>query len=140
MPPGRPIISYVKSVSRRSSLHLLDSLHVISLCDFSCHNNSILFTMYVASLYTNLPIDESLEAVSRAFLCHLDPMLPDASILSILAVLLRNNDFIWCDEGVSPDSRRRDGLSIRPRGASFSNIFLSEWEEKVLAWDKKPAF
>ncbi len=153
MPPGRPIISDVGSVSRkcaslvefflaplarRAPSFVRDSLHVISrLKGFTVPDEAILFTMDVSSLYTNVPIDEGLAAVSRAFLKYPDPKRPDASILSILSLLLRNNDFFFKDEHFLQTHGTAMGSAY---GASFANIFLAEWEEKIFSYNKRPSF
>ena len=103
MLPGRPIVSDVGSVSRpcaslvehflapiaqaapsylRDSHHLLPLLLDVNLCD-----DSLFFTMDVASLYNNIPVEGGLQAVSDAFLEHKDTRRPDLSILSILRLL-----------------------------------------------------
>ena len=88
-PPGRPVVSDVKSESSNvarmidfflfplvSSLDsfILDSRHLIALLDdVSLNSHSLLCTFDVRSLYTNVPIEEGLRRVQRAFHLHPDP-------------------------------------------------------------------
>ena len=153
IPPGRPIISDVGSVSRRCASFVeyflaplarripsfvRDSLHVISRLDnFFVPDSAILFTMDITSLYTNVPIDEGIAAVGRAFLRYPDPRRPDASILSMLSLLLRNNDFVFNNEHFLQTHGTAMGSAY---GASFASIFLGEWEEKIFSCDKRPSF
>ena len=153
MPPGRPIISDVNSVSRKcaslidyflsplaklNASFVRDSLHVIArLKDTEVSNDSILFTMDITSLYTNVPIDEGIECVGRSFLQHPDPKRPDATILTMLKLLLTNNDFYFRDKHYLQTHGTAMGSAY---GASFANIFLGEWETRIFARNKVPAF
>ena len=151
MPPGRPIVSDVDSVSRpcasflehflapiaqsapsylRDSHHLLALLQHITLCD-----NSLFFTMDVADLYNNIPIDEGVECVARAFSRHPDARRPDLTCLTMLRLLLNSNVFVF-------GSRRFLQLRGTPMGGaysgSFATIYLADWEEKIRAHPQQP--
>ena len=153
MPPGRPIISDVDSVSRRcASLveHFLapvarslpsyvrDSLDVIAKIDsLRVSDSTILFTMDISSLYTNVPTAEGLQAVSRAFLRHPDVKRPDLTILSILRLLLNSNDFVYRQERFLQVQGTAMGSAY---GGSYASIFLGEWEGRICDRDLKPEF
>ena len=144
MPPGRPIVSDTDSVSRkcaslveyflnpiaqRTQSYVRDSLHVVSLLqDFHCETPFILFTFDIASLYTNVPIEEGVAAVGRAFLKHKDPQRPDLTILSLLRLLLTSNDFIFKNRRFLQTHGTAMGCAF---GSSFANIFLAEWEAAI---------
>lgn len=150
MPPGRPIVSDTNSVSRKSAdlvecflaplakltpTYVRDSLHVVSILkDVVVPDDVILFTMDINSLYTNIPIEDGLAAVSRAFLKHQDPRRPDLTILSILRTLLTSNDFVFRKERFLQIKGVAMGSAF---GASLANIYLIEWEEKVLKTSPK---
>jgi hypothetical protein len=107
MPPGRPIVSDVDSVSRpcasflehflapiaqSAPSYLRDSHHLIALLhDVTLTSDSLFFTMDVTDLYNNIPIEEGLKAVSRAFLRFPDPKRPDLTCISMLQLLLTSN-------------------------------------------------
>ena len=146
MPPGRPIVSDVGSVSRpcasflehflapiaqSAPSYLRDSHHLIALLqDVPLFSDSLFFTMDVANLYNNIPIDAGLGAVSSAFLCHPNPRRPDLTCLSMLRLLLTSNVFVFRD---------RSFLQLKgtPMGGaysgSFATIYLAQWEEKTRA-------
>jgi len=151
MPPGRPIVSDVNSVSRpcaafvehflspivqASPSYLRDSQHLLAILqDFLLSPDSIFFTMDVSNLYNNVPIEEGLQAVSKAFLLHKDPRRPDASILSMLRILLTSNVFIF---------NNRQYLQLRgtPMGGaysgSFASIYMTDWEKKAASYHLTP--
>lgn len=151
MPPGRPIVSDTLSVSRswasfiehflapvaqRSRSYVRDSLHVVSLLQsVSLSGPVLLFTMDVTSLYTNIPTEEGVAAVGRAFLRHKDPRRPDLSVLSILRLLLNTNDFVFKGERFLQVHGTAMGSAY---GASYANIFLNEWEEKAQNFSAAP--
>lgn len=151
MPPGRPIVSDTGSVSRRcASLieyflaplakqarsYFRDSLHLISLLD-SVHVSpgTILFTMDITSLYTNIPTEDCIEAVSRAFLKFPDPKRPDLTLLSMLRLLLTANDFTFLSQRFLQLQGTAMGCAF---GASYANIFLAEWEDQIYVYHSAP--
>jgi len=151
MPPGRPIVSDVGSVSRpcasflehflapiaqSASSYLRDSHHLIALLqDVTLTSDSVFFTMDVADLYNNIPIDAGLEAVSRAFLSFPNTKRPDLTCLSMLHLLLTSNVFVF-------GSRRFLQLQGTPMGGaysgSFATIYLAQWEEKIRSHPLQP--
>ena len=152
-PPLRPIVSDVGSVSRAcasfieyflapiaqsSSSYLRDSQHLIALLsDIQLSPHSLFFTMDVANLYNNIPIQEGIEAVSRAFLEFPDPKRPDASLLTMLGILLSRNCFTF-------NEHQYLQLQGTPMGGAFSgsfaNIYMTEWEAKACALSPRPRF
>ena len=153
IPPCRPIVSDVSSVSRtcaslvefflaplarRGKSYVRDSLHVISrLQDVKCPEESFLVTFDVASLYTNIPTEDGINAVKNAFIKFPDPRRPDLTILSMLRILLTNNNFIFGEERFLQVQGTAMGCAFGP---SYANIFLAEWEEHVFLYHIKPLF
>jgi hypothetical protein len=151
MPPGRPIVSDVKSVSRNcASLveyflapiarqlqsYVRDSMQVIAILKrFSLPPGAFFFTLDVTSLYTNIPHEEGIAACSRAFLRFPDEKRPDLSILSILRIILCSNDFSFCKERFLQTHGTAMGCAF---GGSYASIFLGEWEERALCLEKAP--
>ncbi len=151
MPPGRPIVSDTGSISRRCASfieyflaplakrarsYVRDSLHFISCLD-SVHISpgDLLFTMDIASLYTNIPTEDGIEAVSKAFLKFPDPKRPDLTLLSMLRLLLTSNDFTFCSKRFLQLQGTAMGCAF---GGSYANIFLSEWEERIYTHHTAP--
>ena len=151
MPPGRPIVSDVGSVSRscanliehflapivqRSSSYLRDSLHLIALLDtVELEQDTLFFTMDVVNLYGNIPIKEGLQAVSSAFLQHPDPKRPDLSLLTMLRLLLTRNAFVF-------NGQQYLQLTGTPMGGAYSGslacIYMSQWETRTLSHPLQP--
>ena len=151
MPPGRPIVSDVGSVSRScaslvehflspivqaSPSYLRDSQHLLAILqDVSLSSESIFFTMDVNNLYNNVPIEEGIRAVSEAFLVHKNPQRPDATIISMLRLLLTSNVFVF-------NNRQYVQLRGAPMGGaysgSFASIYMTAWEENAAAYQFKP--
>ena len=146
MPPGRPIISDKESITRNASnivefflkplcillpSHLKDSNHLVALLRRSTiSETSILFTFDVAALYTNVPIEEGITCVSQAFLSHPCSSRPDATIISILRLLLTTNTFRFDDQHF----QQVHGVAMgKCFGGSFANLFLGTWERNALA-------
>ena len=151
MPPGRPIVSDVGSVSRpcasflehflapiaqSAPTYLRDSHHLIALLqDTPLHYDSLLFTMDVADLYTSIPIEAGLEAVSSMFLRHPNPKRPDLTCLSMLRLLLKNNVFTFQDRSFLQQKGTPMGGAY---SGSFATIYLAQWEEKTRAHPLQP--
>lgn len=144
MPSGRPIVSDVKSVTRacaslveyflgpiarKADSYVRDSSHVISLIhDCSIEVSSFLVTFDIKSLYTNIPTDNGVAAVSEAFKKYPDPKRPDLTILTMLRLILTHNTFLFKGELFL----QRQGTAMGcPFGPSYANIFLAQWEDKL---------
>lgn len=144
-PPGRPVISDVNTessnvarmidyflfplVSRLDSF-ILDSRHLISLLDtVTLAPHSLLCTFDVRSLYTNVPIEEGLRRVSRAFLRNPDPRRPDNTIIDLLRISLEHNDFCFADSLWLQTSGVAMGKAF---GGAFAGLYLGEWEHQAL--------
>ncbi len=153
MPPGRPIVSDVSSVTRacasfvehflgplarKNESYVRDSTHIIaSLHDFPVSDPSFLVTLDVSSLYTNIPTDDGLAAVRSAFLRNPDSRRPDLTLLSMITVILKNNAFVFRGERFLQKSGTAMGCAF---GASFANIFLALWEEKIFNVYRPPVW
>ena len=152
MPPGRPIVSDVQSISRRSASlieyflaplarladsYVRDSLHVTAILQaltFDCP--VILFTFDITSLYTNIPTEDGIAAVSRAFLGHKDTRRPDLTVISMLRLLLTTNDFSFRGEHFLQTQGTAMGCAF---GASYANIYLTEWDQAIQRHSHPPA-
>lgn len=146
MPPGRPIVSDVKTnssatakliefflnpLARQLRSHVRDSFHLIALLrSVILSTNAIFVTLDVRSLYTNVPIDEGIRRVTRAFLRHPDTNRPNAEIIELLKLSLTSNDFVFEDEVWIQASGVAMGKAF---GGSFCNVYLGEWEATALA-------
>ena len=145
-PPGRPIVSDVNSESRRisnfidfflrplaekSPSFLLDSLHVIAILrEMLVPVNSFLFTLDVESLYTTTPVDETIDIISDLFVRYPDKRRPDLTLISLLKLVLKNNDF----KVNNTHWKQISGVAMgKAFAGSFCNIFMNHWEEGAIA-------
>ena len=146
MPPSRPIVSDSGSISRNVAdlidfflkplcamlpSHLRDSSHFIAILrQTSISHSTLLFTLDVESLYTCIPIEDGIQAVSRAFLQNPDPSRPDLTLLSLLRLTLSTNNFCFDDQ----EWLQIHGVAMgKAYGGSFANLFLGQWEKQALS-------
>lgn len=146
MPPGRPIIADVRTnssatakliefflnpLARKLPSYVRDSFHLVALLRSArLHPCSLLVTFDVRSLYTNVPVEEGIQRVRRAFLRQPDPNRPDAEILELLHLSLTHNDFVYEDQTYVQISGVAMGKAF---GGSFCNVYMGEWEMTALA-------
>ncbi len=148
-PPGRPIVSDVGSethhtakliefflgpLAQRLPSHLSDSLEVIAkLSQVTLQPESLFCSVDVRSLYTNIPIDEGLCRIRRAFSRFPCADRPDEQILELLHISLTENSFFF--EGRS--WLQTSGVAMgKAFGGSFANLYLGEWEHS--AFERTP--
>ena len=146
MPPSRPIVSDSGSISRNVAdlidfflkplcatlpSHLRDSQHFIAILrQTPISHSTLLFTLDVESLYTCIPIEDGIRAVSRAFLLNPDPSRPDLTLLSLLRLTLTTNNFSFDDQ----EWLQTHGVAMgKAYGGSFANLFLGHWEKLALS-------
>ena len=146
MPPSRPIISDSGSISRNVAdlidfflkplctmlpSHLRDSQHFIAILrQTPVSPSTLLFTLDVESLYTCIPINDGINAVSRAFLTNPDPSRPDLTLLSLLRLTLSTNNFSFDGQ----EWLQIHGVAMgKAYGGSFANLFLGQWEKHALS-------
>jgi hypothetical protein len=146
-PPGRPIVSDVDSESYAVSKfideflqqivikldsYVRDTDHfqaLIQKVNIPAATEAHLFTLDVVSLYTNIPTDEGIACVTRAFRENPDPGRPDASLLTLLKLILQRNDFRFGEQWFLQTQGTAMGKSFAP---SYSNIFMGYWESEGL--------
>ena len=145
MAPGRPIVTDIDSPSRKCSDHinffllplcalqpsyLKDSGHLIAILrSVTLNTDALLFTMDVEALYTNIPLEEGIQAVAEAFRRHPSPERPDLSLLTLLRLILSSNFFHFGDTLW----RQSSGVAMgNPFGGAFANIFMASWESQAL--------
>ena len=144
-PPGRPIISDCSSESYTVSEYIdhflqpLASKHASYLKDTTdflnklktvkITENSLLVTMDVESMYTNIDHESGMSAVKQAFENYPDPIRPDEQILDLLEISLKNNDFQFNGETFIQVKGTAMGKKYAP---SYANIFMAKFETEAL--------
>jgi len=142
MPEGRPIVSDVNSETYRISefidyyLNPLGAKHesylkntydfVNKIRNFAVDNNYLLVTGDITSLYTNMNIDRSLDCVKKIFAENKDEKRPDDSILQLLEISLKNNDFQFNDKNYLQIMGTAMGKRFAP---ALANIYLLEFDK-----------
>ena len=141
VPPGRPIISDVNSVTYQISKYintfllplakLTDSYlidtddFILKLSDLYLPRHCYLFTLDVKSLYTNIPINEGIDTVKLFFERFPDPKRPDQHLLDLMRICLCNHEFMFNNNRYL----QRWGTAMgTPFAPNYANLYLSEWE------------
>ena len=156
--PGRPITSGNNSPTEKISIYVdthlkpivskLDSFvkddmeflqHIQTINDnHILKDESILCTMDVTSLYTNIPHDDGIRACKEALNAR-DKQCPATSFLSILIkLILTLNNFVFNDKHYLQIHGTAMGTSMAP---NYANIFMGALETDMLAKAEfKPTF
>ncbi|XP_061915846.1 uncharacterized protein LOC133658165 [Entelurus aequoreus] len=154
IPPGRPIVSDCGSETYRTAEfidHFLTPLSVLhdsylrDTYDFidkiksvNIPPDAILFTIDIDSLYTNIDIDEGIQAVKNVFYKYRDVSRPEKEILQLLEINLRRNDFEFDGRFYLQIKGTAMGKKFAP---AYANIFMAEWETSALAaCPKRPLY
>ena len=146
MPPGRPIVSDCGSDTNRVAEYIdhflapLGSIHpsfvkdtpdfLKKISDLKPSKDSLLVTIDVDALYTNINNQDGLEAVRQSFLNHPSNNRPDQEILELLQLCLENNDFIFNKEWFLQTYGTPMGRKFAP---NYANLFMAHWEKEALA-------
>ena len=145
IPPGRPIVGNCNSEDTQIC-KFIDSFlrpivaqqpHILSntdqlltaIEDIKIEDNSILFSLDVNSLYTNIPIIRGIEIVKEYFEKYPQQKRPDQHILELLKIALLKNDFYFNGQHF----RQIKGVSMGKQfGPNFANLYMCKWENHVL--------
>ena len=141
MPPGRPIISdcssesytvseyidhFLQPIASKHESYLKDTSDFLNkLKQVKINESSLIVTMDVESMYTNIDHESGLAAVKKAFQNHPDPCRPDQEILDLLELSLKNNDFQFNGETFLQVKGTAMGKKFAP---SYANIFMADFE------------
>lgn len=91
--------------------------------------NSLLFTIDIDSLYTNVETKTRLEAVKKWFFKYPNVKRPDKNILELLEINLTKKNFEFNSEFYLQTKGTAMGKKIT---LSYANIYMANWEES--AW------
>jgi len=146
IPPGRPIVSDCSSETYRTAefidfyLNPLSIIHTSYLKDtydflsrikqLFIPQDAMLFTMDVDSLYTNIDIQEGIQAIKNIFRKHPNKKRPDKELLQLLEINLTRNDFEFNGEFFLQIKGTAMGKKFAP---AYANIFMAEWETSALS-------
>jgi hypothetical protein len=91
--------------------------------------NTLLLTMDVVSLYTNIPHDEGIEACKEAWDTRVDPDIPATYLVKLLTHVLKLNNFEFNDQHYLQVNGTAMGTKMAP---SYANIFTGKLETDLL--------
>ena len=143
--PGRPVISSINchtaNLSKFVDYHLQEhvtktSSYVKDTTDFlnktkdiNVPPNSLLVTMDVKSLYTNIPNGEGLSAINDTLKNSNTPTSLKTVILTFLELILTLNNFIFNSEHYLQIKGCAMGTKCAP---SYANLFMDNFETKYI--------
>ena len=154
IPPGRPIVSDCSSESYEVSKYIDHFLQPLAVSHDSFLKNtddflyklrqvrvkpdSLLVTLDVESMFTNIDNRTGIKAVREAFRKNPDSKRDDDLILELLKLCLENNDFEFNGKKYLQISGTSMGKTLAP---GYCNITMAKWETEALARSHyKPTF
>lgn len=146
VPPGRPIVSdcnsdtyrlaefieyHLKPISNKHQSYIKDTYDFIEkIKNVKIPQESLLFTLDIDSLYTNIDTEAGLKAVKKWLKRYPDKTRPDEHLLELLKINLTQNDFEFDKKFYIQVRGTAMGKRFAP---SYANIYMAEWEETALA-------
>ncbi|KAL9988930.1 hypothetical protein ACROYT_G003426 [Oculina patagonica] len=110
--PGRPIVSANGHPTEKQTL--------------PC---TILVTLDVSSLYTNIPTNEGINACRRVLDQRTDKSIPTEKLCDLMRIILTMNNFVFNGEHFI----QQHGIAMGTRMApAFANLFMGDFERKAL--------
>ena len=146
-PPGRPIISsngcpterisayvdiHLKPLVQSTETYIRDTkdflIHLQSLPDLP--PGTLLVTMDVVGLYTNIPHSEGLEAAQRMLDTRSTLNPPTEDLINLMEHVLNLNCFVYNNTHYRQKHGTAMGTKMAP---SYANIFMADLERRLLA-------
>ena len=150
-PVGRPIISGCEGPTERLSFfvdkllqpivqqqrsYLKDTTDFINFIEKTkVSQNTILVSMDVTSLYTNIPQAEGIKTVCKAYekLHNYKPPIPSHYLKDMLGLILQENSFQFMEGNFLQTHGTAMGTKM---AVAFANIFMAEIETKTISQSK----
>ena len=150
--PSRPIVSSVNTYNYNLASFLVNVLKPISTNQFTIkdsfsfvdwakthqHNDEMTCSFDVCSLFTNVPLDETIEiCLSKLYSLPDPPALPRHVLKTLLEFATKKSHFVF--DGHYYD--QIDGVAMgSPLGPVLANIFMCDFEQKWLTnVDSRPS-
>ncbi len=144
IPSGRPIVSdcgsetynvaefidyYLNPLSRQHPSYIKDTYDFVNkLKTIRAPKHTLIFSIDVESLYTNIDTDLGLKAVADVLNTKPDPSRPDHFILELLELTLRRNDFEFDGKHFLQISGCAMG---RKYSLAYADIYMADWEKSA---------
>ena len=150
-PVGRPIISgcdgpteklsalidkLLQLIAQKQPSYLKDTTDFINFLEkIKVPKNTILVSMDVTSLYTNIPQEEGIETVCRAYdmFYNNEPPVPTRLINQALRLILQENSFQFMEGHYLQTHGTAMGTKM---AVAFANIFVAKIETEILSKTK----
>ena len=145
--PGRPIISgcdgpterissfldhILQPIAQAQKSYLKDTTQFINFIEKrTVPKNAILVSMDVNSLYTNIPQEEGIYTVCKAYESFYknDTPIPTHSLAGLLRLILQENSFQFKEKNYLQTHGTAMGTKV---AVSFANIFMSAVEREII--------
>ena len=154
-PPGRPIVSgngcptehisqfvdfFLKPIVQNTESYIKDTTHFLSILRATGNlpDNTLLVTLDVSSLYTNIPNDIGIQACKEQLSHHRtgSHFPTNDSIITLLEMVLTKNNFNFNTEHFLQVGGTAMGTRLAP---SYANIFMDHFERTfVYTYDIQP--
>ena len=144
-PPGRPIVSgngtvtevasnfidyFLKPLVPTLSSYIQDTTHFLRLIqEYNFPPNSIIGTLDVESLYTNIPHGEGLESCEFHLNKRDNQKIPTNFLVKLMDFVLKNNNFTFNNTHYVQVQGTAMGTPMAP---SYACLFMGVLEQKIL--------
>lgn len=128
-PLAKFIDSYLQKIIPKISTYIKGTTHFISLVEnLRIPNNSVLISMDVNSLYTNIPHEGTRITVQKIQDNDLYP--PTQFLMNLLDLVLKNNYFT---QNKKKKKKQTKGVAMgSPCAPSIANLYMADFEEQFL--------
>ncbi|XP_064472509.1 uncharacterized protein LOC135386983 [Ornithodoros turicata] len=144
--PGRPIVScngtatenissfvdhLLKDIPPQLPSYIKDTNHFLQILS-KCEPppSSLLVTLDVSSLYTNIPHEDGIAAAEKAFSKYSDTPYDPCILSTFLNLILKNNNFEFDGKHYLQVNGTAMGTKMAP---NYANIFMGALEEEFLS-------
>ena len=121
----RPLVEQIPSFLKDAT-HFLQKLNKIT----SLPAVSLLVTLDVSSLYTNIPHDDGILACQSALLLRTVQAPPTHDIITLISCILTKNNFVFGEKHYLQINGTAMGTRMAP---SYANLFMAKLEESFLS-------
>ena len=145
--PGRPIVSSNSHPTERISQfvdhhlqplvtklpsYIKDTTHFLNKLNSigQLPNGVLLVTLDVASLYTNIPHNDGIQACSDFLDKRVNPTIKTTRLCDLIRMILTNNTFTFDGQHYRQINGTAMGTKMAP---SYANLFMGNFEQKALA-------
>ena len=130
----------LQPIAQRQASYLKDSTDFINFIESTeVPKHAIIVSMYVTSLYTNIPQEEGIKTICKAYVTHYKdkPPIPTQSLERALRLILKENSFHFYGKKLPPNTRNSDGNKGR---CCFRKYLHGESRNRVIKKERNKAY